>query len=51
MKNTSENLGQAAVQHKCRALRLPAVADQCAPPADVATKQRQTYLRYLEAEL
>lgn len=51
MKNTSENLEQAAVQHQCRALRLPAVADQCAPLADVATKQRQTYLRYLEALL
>ena len=51
MKNTSENLEQAAVQQQCRALRLPAVADQCAPLADVATKQRQTYLRYLEALL
>jgi DNA replication protein DnaC len=51
MKNTSENLEQAAVQQQCRALRLPAVADQCAPLADVAIKQRQTYLRYLEALL
>jgi DNA replication protein DnaC len=27
------------------------VADQCAPLADVASKQRQTYLRYLEVLL
>jgi DNA replication protein DnaC len=51
MKSTSENLEQAAVQQQCRSLRLPAVAEQCAPLADVATKQRQTYLRYLEALL
>ncbi len=51
MKSTSENLEQAAVQQQCRWLRLPAVAEQCAPLADVATKQRQTYLRCLEALL
>ena len=51
MKNTSENLEQAAVEQQCRALRLPAVAEQCAPLADVAARQRQTYLRYLEALL
>ena len=51
MKGAVENLEQAAVQQQCRSLRLPAVADQCAPLADVATKQRQTYLRYLEALL
>lgn len=39
MKSTSENLEQAAVQQQCRSLRLPAVAEQCAPLADVATKQ------------
>ncbi len=51
MKAAVENLEQAAVQQQCRSLRLPAVADQCAPLADVAAKQRQTYLRYLEALL
>jgi DNA replication protein DnaC len=51
MKSTTANLEQAAVEQQCRALRLPAVADQCAPLADEATKQRQTYLRYLEALL
>ena len=51
MKAVVENLEQAAVQQQCRSLRLPAVADQCAPLADVAAKQRQTYLRYLEALL
>lgn len=50
MKAQVENLEQASVQ-QCRSLRLPAVADQCAPLADVAAKQRQTYLRYLEALL
>jgi DNA replication protein DnaC len=47
----AENLDQAAIQQQCRSLRLPAVAEQCGPLADVATKQRQTYLRYLEALL
>src|SRR5215469_3773448 len=51
MKTQAENLEQAAVQQQCRALRLPAVADQCAPLADMAIKQRQTYLCYLEALL
>jgi len=49
MKNVAENLEQAAVQQQCRSLRLPAVGGQCSPLADVAVKQRQTYLRYLEA--
>jgi DNA replication protein DnaC len=51
MKAAVENLEQAAVQQQCRSLRLPAVAEQCAPLADVAAKQRQTYLRYLEVLL
>ena len=51
MKAALENLEQAAVEQQCRALRLPAVAEQCAPLADVAAKQRQTYMRYLEALL
>src|SRR5271168_2069314 len=51
MKVAVENLERAAVEQQCRALRLPAVAEQCAPMADVAVKQRQTYLRYLEALL
>jgi len=51
MKASTENLEQAAVQQQCRSLRLPVVADQCAPLADVAARQRQTYLRYLEALL
>ncbi len=44
MKAQVENLEQVSVQQQCRSLRLPAVADQCAPLADVAAKQRQTYL-------
>ena len=51
MKAATENLEKAAVEQQCRALRLPAVAEQCAPMAEVAIKQRQTYLSYLEALL
>jgi DNA replication protein DnaC len=51
MTAAAEGLEKAAVQQQCRALRLPAVAEQCAPMADMAIKQRQTYLRYLEALL
>ena len=51
MKAVIENLERAAVEQQCRVLRLPAVADQCAPLAEEAVKQRQTYLRYPEALL
>jgi DNA replication protein DnaC len=51
MKPSTDNLEQAAVAQQCRALRLPAVADQCASLAEEAIKQRLTYLRYLEALL
>src|ERR1700733_3684173 len=51
MKLSIDNLEQAAVAQQCRALRLPAVADQCASLAEEAIKQRLTYLRYLEALL
>ena len=49
MKAVIENLEKAAVEQQCRVLRLPAVAEQCAALAEEAVKQRQTYLRYLEA--
>jgi DNA replication protein DnaC len=51
MNAAVENLEKVAVEQQCRVLRLPAIAEQCATMADVATKQRQTYLRYLEALL
>jgi PAS domain S-box-containing protein len=51
MKPSTDNLEQVAVAQQCRALRLPAVADQCASLAQEAIKQRLTYLRYLEALL
>jgi DNA replication protein DnaC len=51
MRTVIDNLEKATVEQQCRALRLPAVAEQCGPLADVAVKQRQTYLRYLEALL
>jgi hypothetical protein len=50
-EDRTENLKKAAVAQQCRLLRLPAVADQCASLAEVAIKQRQTYLAYLEALL
>jgi len=50
MKAAVENLEQAAVQQQCRSLRLPAVADQCAPLADVAAKQRQTQTQQSTSE-
>jgi len=43
MKNTSENLEQAAVQ------RPASTCGRRSALADVAIKRRQTYLRYLEA--
>lgn len=51
MKAATENLEKAAVAQQCRVLRLPAVAEQCASLAEMAVKQRQTYLGYLEALL
>jgi DNA replication protein DnaC len=51
VKAAIENLEKAAVEQQCRVLRLPTVAEQCAPLAEEAVKQRQTYLRYLEALL
>ncbi len=51
MNAVVENLEKAAVEQQCRVLRLPAIAEQCATMADTAIKQRQTYLRYLEALL
>jgi len=51
MNTVVENLEKAAVEQQCRSLRLPAIAEQCATMADTAIRQRQTYLRYLEALL
>lgn len=42
MRSTFEPLEQAAAQQQCCSARLFAVAGQCAPLVDVATKQRQT---------
>ena len=38
MKAATENLEKAALEQQCRALRLTAVAEQCAPLAEVAVK-------------
>lgn len=51
MKAALENLEKAAVEQQCRTLHLPTVAEQCGVLAEAAIKQRQTYLRYLEALL
>jgi hypothetical protein len=48
MMPSIDNLKQAAVAQQYRALRLPAPADQCAPLAEEAIKQRVTYLCYLD---
>jgi len=51
MKAPLENLERAAVEHQCHVLHLPAIAEQCGSLAEVAVKQRQSYLCYLEALL
>jgi hypothetical protein len=45
MKPSFANLEQASVAQQCRALRLPAVADQCASLAEEAIKQRAQHHR------
>jgi DNA replication protein DnaC len=40
-----------SVQQQCKLLRLPAIAGQCGPLAQVAERERQPYLGYLEALL
>ena len=44
-------LALQSVQQQCRLLRLPTVAGQCGPLAQVAARDGQPYLGYLEALL
>jgi len=49
MKPSTTTWNKPRLHNSARALRLPAVADQCASLAEEAIKQRLTYLRYLES--
>jgi len=51
MSAGTAELGLQSVQQHCKLLRLPTVAGQCQPLAQVAERQRQPYLDYLEALL
>jgi DNA replication protein DnaC len=44
-------LGLLSIQQQCKQLRLPQVAGQCGPLAQVAERERHSYLGYLEALL
>jgi hypothetical protein len=47
MNAAVESLEKVAVQQQCRALRLPAVAEQCAPNELVEAKQQLQLRRVL----
>jgi hypothetical protein len=40
------DLGLLSIQQQCKQLRLPAMAGQCGPLAQVAERERHTYLGY-----
>jgi DNA replication protein DnaC len=44
-------LQATAIQQQCKLLRLPAVGSQCAGLAELAVKEKQSHLDYLEALL
>jgi DNA replication protein DnaC len=44
-------LGLLRIQQQCKQLRLPAMGGQCGPLAQVAERDRHSYLGYLEALL
>ncbi|MEW5837152.1 MAG: IS21-like element helper ATPase IstB [Pseudomonadota bacterium] len=48
---TASDLGLLSIQQQCKQLRLPAMAGQCRPLAQVAERERLPYLGYLEALL
>src|SRR5262249_28978431 len=45
------DLGLLSIQQQCKQLRLPAMAGQSGPLAQVAERERHSYLGYLEALL
>jgi DNA replication protein DnaC len=51
MSNSKAALQATAVQQQCKFLRLPAVGSQCADLAELAVKEKQSHLDYLEALL
>ena len=51
MSNPKAALQATAVQQQCKLLRLPAVGSQCASLAELAVKEKQNHLDYLEALL
>jgi len=51
MSNPKAALQATAVQQQCQLLRLPAVGSQCAGLAELAVKEKQSHLDYLEALL
>ena len=51
MSNPKAALQATAVQQQCKLLRLPMVGSQCADLAELAVKEKQSHLDYLEALL
>ena len=51
MSNPKAALQATAVQQQCKLLRLPAVGSQCAGLAELAVKEKQSHLDYLETLL
>jgi DNA replication protein DnaC len=51
MNSPKAALQATAIQQQCKLLHLPAVGSQCAGLAELAVKERQSHLDYLEALL
>jgi DNA replication protein DnaC len=51
MSSPKAALQATAIQQQCKFLRLPAVGSQCAGLAELAVKEKQSHLDYLEALL
>jgi DNA replication protein DnaC len=51
MSHPKGGLQATAIQQQCKLLRLPAVGSQCAGLAELAVKEKQSHLDYLEALL
>ena len=51
MSSPKAGLQATAIQQQCKLLRLPAVGSQCAGLAELAVKEKQSHLDYLEALL
>ena len=51
MSSPKAALQTTAIQQQCKVLHLPAVGSQCAGLAELAVKEKQSHLDYLEALL